>query len=346
MGKKKEKMKTSPTDSTRSGQGEGKTYPRWPVIPLAGAAFVAIWGGWVDLGRMAGFGPVNLLPGIMDVTVDLAITLPLGMEVYAAYAMGAWLTSKPITESARGFAKWSAIASLVVGAVGQVAYHLMVALGIEQAPWQIVAVVACIPVAVLGMASNLAHRIHSGSQDEGASSSETADPPVDVEPPAPGPEEGDTLAEAPSPSPVLPVEKAATVSARMATTVTVPVSTSEGRPDAPTAPVVPVVTAGAMVRASAVHASPLAPPASSVPTSSVSVASEASASSSRSTDLRSWVIEQIGAGAQVTGQRAYDAGYAPSERTARRNIKALRDAEPEIFESSLHLVPTMKEMAI
>ena len=71
----------------------GKPPRPWPVVLLALPAYVAIWGGWVELGRMCGFGPVNLLPGIGDgLVVDLAITLPFGMEVYAAYAMSTWLS--------------------------------------------------------------------------------------------------------------------------------------------------------------------------------------------------------------------------------------------------------------
>lgn len=137
-----------------------QSYPRWPVALLAAAAYVAIWGGWVELGRMSGFGPVNLLPGITNLEVDLSITLPLGMEVYAAYAMGAWLTKKNIDPSARSFAKWSTFASLAIGMSGQIAYHLLAAAGIEKAPVPVVVGVACVSVVVLGMASMLAHRLH------------------------------------------------------------------------------------------------------------------------------------------------------------------------------------------
>ena len=145
--------------ATSSPVTHQRTYPRWPILILAASAFVAIWGGWVSLGRLCGFGVVNLLPGIADVQVDLSITLPLGMEAYAAWATGAWLTDRPMDASARRFAKWSALAALVVGGMGQVAYHLLAAAGVEHAPWPIVIIVACIPVAVLGMASQLAYRI-------------------------------------------------------------------------------------------------------------------------------------------------------------------------------------------
>lgn len=155
------------TAGAAAQEGTMVRYPRWPVALLAGSAFVAIWGGWVELGRMSGFGPVNLLPGIADLEVDLSITLPLGMEVYAAFALGAWLTSRPIPAGARNFARWSAILSLIVGAGGQIAYHLLAAAGVDEAPWQVVVVVACIPVAVLGLASALLHQLGKGEEGAG-----------------------------------------------------------------------------------------------------------------------------------------------------------------------------------
>ena len=187
-----------------------ESFPRWPVVLLAAGAFVAIWGGWVDLGRMSGFGPVNLLPGIMDLSVNLAITLPLGMEVYAAFALGVWLTHRNIRPTARTFAGWSVLASLMIGAAGQITYHLLHAAGIDRAPWQVVVGVACVPVAVMGMGAALAHllgvrRARPGvavetdgpvaspaaaapliqtdaTPEEGPSSAQQAAEPVEVEP--------------------------------------------------------------------------------------------------------------------------------------------------------------------
>lgn len=137
--------------------------PRWPLLLIALGAFVSIWGGWVGLGELTGFGPIRLLPGIADqVVINSAITLPIGVEAYAAYAMWAWLApaSAGVSATARRFACWSAIGSLVLGAGGQVAYHLMVAAGMTQAPWQITAFVSCLPVVVLGCGAALAHLIH------------------------------------------------------------------------------------------------------------------------------------------------------------------------------------------
>jgi hypothetical protein len=132
----------------------------WPVLILCLPAFVAIWGGWVEMGRLTGFGRVTLLPGIADnFQLNTAITLPIGVETYAAYALFVWLSGRA-TGDARAFAKYSALASLGLGGLGQIAYHLMNAAGWASAPWPITAVVACIPVAVLGMGAALAHLMH------------------------------------------------------------------------------------------------------------------------------------------------------------------------------------------
>ncbi|MFG2037323.1 ABC transporter permease [Dactylosporangium sp. NPDC048998] len=133
----------------------------WPVWVLALPAFVAIWSGWVGLGELTGFGVVHPLPGIADgFSINTAITLPIGVETYAAYALAVWL-SGAYSKSVRAFARWSAIGSLIFGAAGQVAYHLMTAAGITNAPWWITTAVACLPVAVLGMGAALAHLIHA-----------------------------------------------------------------------------------------------------------------------------------------------------------------------------------------
>lgn len=144
--------------------GRARPVAAWPLLLLALPAAVAIWSGWVGLGEMAGFGPVHPLPGIWDgLTIDSAITLPVGVEAYAAYALRAWLAAG-VPVAARRFARRSAIGSLIVGAAGQVAYHLLTAAGVGTAPWWITTMVACLPVAVLGMGCALAHLIHEGQE--------------------------------------------------------------------------------------------------------------------------------------------------------------------------------------
>ncbi|WP_326561678.1 ABC transporter permease [Micromonospora sp. NBC_01796] len=134
----------------------------WVLLLLAAPAFVAIWSGWVGLGGLTGFGVVHPLPGIWDsLSLNTAITLPIGVEAYAAYALRAWLSGDGVPRRARRFAAWSAIGSLLLGAAGQVAYHLMESAGITSAPWQITTLVACLPVVVLGMGAALAHLLHT-----------------------------------------------------------------------------------------------------------------------------------------------------------------------------------------
>jgi hypothetical protein len=136
--------------------------PVWPVLLLTLPALAAIWSGWVSLGAMAGFGVVHPLPGIADhVTFNTAITLPIGVETYAAYALWVWL-ARGATDRGGRFAKRSAIVSLIVGAAGQVTYHLLAAAHVHNAPWPVVTLVACLPVAVLGMGAALAHLVRGG----------------------------------------------------------------------------------------------------------------------------------------------------------------------------------------
>ncbi|TCB95816.1 ABC transporter permease [Micromonospora zingiberis] len=148
-----EAVRTAPADDRRAVV--------WPVVLLALPAFVAIWSGWVGLGELTGFGVVHPLPGIWDsFSINSAITLPIGVETYGAYALYVWLSGR-VPDRARLFAKWSAIASLLVGAAGQVAYHLLEAAGVTSAPWWITTAVACLPVAVLGMGAALAHLVRT-----------------------------------------------------------------------------------------------------------------------------------------------------------------------------------------
>ena len=151
---------------------------RWPLILIAAPAAVAIWSGWVGLGGLCGFGLVQPLPGIVAWHLDTAITLPVGVEAYGAYALGVWLRPNLIPARAREFAKRSAIGSLALGMSGQVIFHLLAAGHAHRAPWPVVVAVACMPVAVLGFGAGLTHLLRA---DGTASEPEAA--------PEPGPEE-------------------------------------------------------------------------------------------------------------------------------------------------------------
>ena len=147
----------------RPGADRDRSLRSWPLLILALPAAVAVWSGWVGIGRLTGFGEVHPLPGIWDsLHLDTAVTLPVGVEAYAAYALRAWLSaSTTVSARTRRFARWSAIGSLVLGMAGQVAYHLLTQAHSAHAPWGITTVVSCLPVLVLGMGAALAHMIRA-----------------------------------------------------------------------------------------------------------------------------------------------------------------------------------------
>lgn len=147
------------------GDGDVEKAPRsWPLFLLSLPAMVAVWSGWVGLGSMTGFGIVHPLPGILDhLTLNTAITLPIGVEAYAAYAMRVWL-SGAVSARARAFAKWSALSSLVIGALGQMSYHVMVAEHITKAPTSVDLAVGSLPVVTAGLGFGLAHLVKVGKR--------------------------------------------------------------------------------------------------------------------------------------------------------------------------------------
>lgn len=141
-----------------------KKQSRWPLYLIGASAAVAVWSGWVGLGGLSGFGLVHPLPGIWDsFHLNTAITLPIGVEAYGAYALGAWI-DRSTPRVAKKFAQWSAIGSLLLGMLGQIAFHLLTAAHKASAPWEIVTVVSCLPVITLGLAAALHHLI--GQEDD------------------------------------------------------------------------------------------------------------------------------------------------------------------------------------
>jgi hypothetical protein len=92
----------------------GRTVRSWPLLVLAAPAAAEVWSGWVAIAQKTGFGLVSPLPGIWpSLHLDTAITLPVGVEAYAAYALRAWLPSEhTVSTRTRRFAKWSAMFSL------------------------------------------------------------------------------------------------------------------------------------------------------------------------------------------------------------------------------------------
>jgi len=154
----------------------------WPLLVLAVPAAAEVWSGWVGIAQKTGFGMVSLLPGIWSsLHLDTAVTLPVGVECYAAYALRAWLaTGQAISDRTRRFARRSAICSFVLGMAGQVAFHLMDQDRITRAPWVITTLVSCLPVLVLGMGTALAHMLREDAAAAGHAQTSTPGPATRV----------------------------------------------------------------------------------------------------------------------------------------------------------------------
>ena len=152
-----------PRTGPRRPPARARTVRSWPLLVLAAPAAAEVWSGWVGIAEKTGFGRVSPLPGIWpSLHLDTTITLPIGVEAYAAYALRAWLASEDaVSPRTRRFAKWSAICSFLLGMAGQVASHLLADAGAARAPWAITTVVSCLPVLVLGMGTALAHMLRA-----------------------------------------------------------------------------------------------------------------------------------------------------------------------------------------
>jgi hypothetical protein len=145
---------------------------------VAAPAAVVVWSGWVGLGTLCGFGLVHPLPGIADhFQIDTAITLPIGVEAYAANALGTW-ADKGMPGQARTFAGWSALGSLGLGCLGQVAFHVLTAEHALRAPLLVVVLVSCLPVVTLGLFAALVHLTRAGHQEDTAADIAADTPPV------------------------------------------------------------------------------------------------------------------------------------------------------------------------
>ena len=156
---------TGPAGGDRSAavSSGARTVRSWPLLVLAAPAAAEVWSGWVGIAQKTGFGLVSPLPGILpSLHLDTSITLPVGVEAYAAYALRAWLAGEhSISDRTRRFAKWSAICSFALGMAGQVAYHLLAQAGAARAPWPVTTIVSCLPVLVLAMGTTLAHMLRA-----------------------------------------------------------------------------------------------------------------------------------------------------------------------------------------
>jgi hypothetical protein len=167
-------------DRSRAAARPGRTIRSWPLLVLVAPAAAEVWSGWIGIAQKTGFGLVSPLPVIWpSLHLDTAITLPVGVEAYAAYALRAWLArEQTISARTRRFAKWSAICSFALGMAGQVAYHLMAQAGMARAPWAVTTVVSCLPVLVLAMGTAPAHMLRADAEAVDAPDSGAGQPGI------------------------------------------------------------------------------------------------------------------------------------------------------------------------
>jgi hypothetical protein len=173
-------------DRSAAVPARARTVRSWPLLVLAAPAAAEVWSGWVGIAQKTGFGRVSPLPGIWpSLHLDTTITLPVGVEAYAAYALRAWLAREDwIGGRTRRFAKGSAIRSFALGMAGQVAYHLLAQAGITRAPWPITTLVSCLPVLVLAMGTALAHMLRADAAADRPGTG-TSGPATSRSPPGP-----------------------------------------------------------------------------------------------------------------------------------------------------------------
>jgi len=180
-------------DQSPAAVRRGRTMRSWPLLVLAAPAAAEVWSGWVGIAQKTGFGLVSPLPGIWpSLHLDTAITLPVGVEAYAAYALRAWLASEhTVSARTRRFAKWSAVFSFALGMAGQVAYHLLAQAGAARAPWPITTIVSCLPVLVLAMGTALAHMLRADATERAPDNPAggPARPPSPADRSGPGPDQ-------------------------------------------------------------------------------------------------------------------------------------------------------------
>lgn len=161
------RARTSSPVRSPASTPRARTVRSWPLLFLALPAAITVWSGWVGIGQMTGFGLVHPLPGIWEsLHLNTAVTLPVGVEAYAAYALRAWLSaSAAVSARTRRFARRSAAGSLLLGMAGQIAYHLLDQAGVTRAPWPVTTAVSCLPVLVLGLGAALAHLLRADASD-------------------------------------------------------------------------------------------------------------------------------------------------------------------------------------
>jgi hypothetical protein len=164
---------------SRRWSGRTGAVRSWPLLVLAAPAAAEVWSGWVGIAQKTGFGLVSPLPGIWpSLHLDTAITLPVGVEAYAAYALCAWLTQGQVISARTRRVRQVVCDRLVRSRHGRAGRLSPAGPGRGGAgAVAVTTIVSCLPVLVLAMGTTLAHMLRA---DTGTA----ADPPGNR---APGP---------------------------------------------------------------------------------------------------------------------------------------------------------------
>jgi hypothetical protein len=109
----------------------------------ATAAAVSSFAGLWSLAVLSGW-PETLSP-----------LLPLAIDAYAMTATRVWLAASTGSRRARRFARWNAIAAIVMSVAGNGVFHLIAA-NLLVVSWGIVLAVGSVPALVLGLVAHLA----------------------------------------------------------------------------------------------------------------------------------------------------------------------------------------------
>jgi hypothetical protein len=119
--------------------------------------------GWVSAGIVvsATSAAVSSFSGLRSLAIvtgwpeTSAPLLPLTVDAYAMTATRVWLAASTGSERARLFARWNAVAAILLSVVGNAAWRLIEA-HLLVVSWGIVLAVGSVPALVLGLVSHLA----------------------------------------------------------------------------------------------------------------------------------------------------------------------------------------------
>ena len=114
------------------------------MAAVAGAAAFTSYSGLAGLAELAGWNHM------------LAKFLPMTIDAYAMTATRVWLSPTRLTEKARGFARRSAIGSIIASVVGNALYHAATA-HVLSISWPMVVGLSAVPPVTLGLITHLYH---------------------------------------------------------------------------------------------------------------------------------------------------------------------------------------------